>query len=59
MNSALLQNQMSFKEHEGFHPMIDELVIYVNEWRTTNQLDDSVSLEQARILGEFGASYEI
>lgn len=39
--------------------MIEELVIYVNEWHAENQLDDTVSLEQARILGQFGASYEV
>ena len=39
--------------------MVEELIIYVNEWRTSNELDNSVSLEQARILGEFGSTYEV
>ena len=56
---SVLQNQASFNESEAFVPMIKEIVVCVNEWRETNELDDTVSLEQARIFGEFGATYDV
>ena len=42
---SVLQNQANFNESEAFVPMIKEIVVYVNEWRETNELDDTVSLE--------------
>ena len=59
IESSLLQHRMSFREHQDFHPVVDELVVYINEWRSENQLADSATLEHASTLLHFGIAYEV
>lgn len=35
MDESLLRGQMSFSEHQEYHPIVDELVFYVTQWHET------------------------
>jgi len=48
---------MSFREHQDFHPIIDELVFYVSE--SKHLAGFTTSFSQAVTLIKFGISYNI
>ena len=32
MDEALMRGPMTFSQHQEYHPIVDELVFYVNQW---------------------------
>ena len=50
---------MTFEEHRDFRPVVDELVVYINDVRHGNQLKDDASLENTKTLLQFGIAYDV
>lgn len=50
---------MTFEEHRDFRPIVDELIVYINDVRHSNQLKDDASLQNTKTLLQFGIAYDV
>lgn len=58
MDESLLRGQMSFTEHQEYHPLVDELVFYVTQWHETAAAKTATN-DQVQILLSFGLAFEV
>ena len=58
MDDSLLRGQLSYSEHQEYHPLIDELVFYVTQWHEMAE-SKTASNREAQILLTFGLAFEV